>query len=336
MYKKLVQLLENMQSKKVMVLGDMVADIYLEGKIARISREAPVLVLEYAGEKTVPGGAANVVLNAAVLGGCVYAAGVVGEDASGKDLIHALQTHQVDTRSVIVDPRRPTTTKTRIMAGAKETVRQQVVRIDREDRSTLAVEVEQSILAAVETFSNEIGAVVMSDYGGSAITTALLTKVIDFCRTKKIPCIVDSRYRILAYRGVDVIKQNETEIAAALGYPVLQGEDLLAAGWELLKRLDAKALVLTRGPEGMSVFEYTGKVTHIPVVNVSEVFDVTGAGDTVVAAMALALAAGADYAEGACLANFAAGVVVTKFGAATVSKQELKDVIENYYENSNC
>ena len=175
----------------------------------------------------------------------------------------------------------------------------------------------------------------MSDYGGSAISQAILQQVIELCRQKNIPCIVDSRYNIMAYKGATVIKQNEAEIAAALGYDALDEETLLAAGRELLKQLGAQAVMLTRGPEGMSIFEASGRVTHIPVVEVSEVFDVTGAGDTAVAAMALALAAGAGYAEAARLANFAAGVVVTKFGTATVSPSELQEVIGNYYENRN-
>ena len=335
MQKKLFELLDAMQQKKILVLGDMVADVYLEGKIARISREAPVLVLEFAGEKVVPGGAANVVLNAAVLGGLVRAVGVIGKDDHGQELIRCLQKRQVDTAGLIKDDMRPTTTKTRIMAGAKATVRQQVVRIDREDRTPLSANAESAVLTAVKTAIDQIGALVMSDYGGSAISPSLLRQVIDLCMEKNIPCIVDSRYNILAYKGATVIKQNESEIAAALGYDTLNESNLLAAGRQLLELMEAQAIVLTRGPEGMSIFEHTGKVTHIPVVDVSEVFDVTGAGDTAVAAMALALAAGAGYVEAAQLANFAAGVVVTKFGAATVSPEELKEVIGSYYENCN-
>jgi len=333
--KRLFELLDAMQQKKILVLGDMVADVYLEGKIARISREAPVLVLEYAGEKVVPGGAANVVLNAAVLGGFVRAVGVIGADDTGRELVRCLQERTVDTTGLIKDEIRPTTTKTRIMAGAKATVRQQVVRVDREDRTPLSAQVENGVLTAVKAAIDQSSAVVMSDYGGSAISPAILRQVIDLCRDKDIPCIVDSRYNILAYKGATVIKQNESEITAALGYDSLNEGNLLAAGRQLLERLEAQAIMLTRGPEGMSIFEPSGRVTHIPVVDVSEVFDVTGAGDTAVAAMALALAAGAGYVEAAQIANFAAGVVVTKFGAATVSPAELKEVIGSYYENCN-
>ncbi len=335
MKEKLIELLADMQEKNILVLGDMVADVYLEGKIARISREAPVLVLEYAGEKVVPGGAANVVLNAAVLGGLVYAVGVIGADDKGRELKRCLQAQKVNTAGLIADAKRLTTTKTRIMAGAKATVRQQIVRVDREDRNPLSGDMEAAVMAAVKTALEQSGAVIMSDYGGSAISPAILQQVIELCRQKNIPCIVDSRYNIMAYKGATVIKQNEAEIAAALGYDALDEETLLAAGRELLKQLGAQVVMLTRGPEGMSIFEASGRVTHIPVVEVSEVFDVTGAGDTAVAAMALALAAGAGYTEAARLANFAAGVVVTKFGTATVSPSELQEVIGNYYENRN-
>ena len=333
MQKRLFELLEAMQQQKILVLGDMVADVYLEGTIARISREAPVLVLEYAGEKVVPGGAANVVLNAAVLGGCVRAVGVIGTDDTGRELVRCLQERKVNTAGLIADAARPTTTKTRIMAGAKATVRQQVVRVDREDRTQLSDPVENAVMTVINEVINQSSAVVMSDYGGSAISPLILRQVLDLCRGKNIPCIVDSRYNVLAYKGATVIKQNESEIAAALGYDSLHEGNLLSAGQQLLDRLEAQAVMLTRGPEGMSIFERSGKVTHIPVVDVSEVFDVTGAGDTAVAAMALAIAAGASYVEAARLANFAAGVVVTKFGAATVSPEELKEVIGSYYED---
>jgi len=312
-----------------------VADIYLEGKISRISREAPVMVLEHAGETLVPGGAANAVQNAAVLGGRVQALGVIGDDAAGRELTATLAAHGVGTIGLLVDATRSTVTKTRVMAGGKATVRQQVVRIDRESKEPLSPSVQETLLQAIEEMIDTMAVVVMSDYGGSTISPQLLRRVINFCREKKMPCIVDSRYNIMAYTGVTVVKQNEAEVAAALGLGALDEASLLVAGRQMLERLDAQAIMLTRGPEGMSLFERPDKVTHIPVADVSEVFDVTGAGDTAVVAMALALAAGASYVEAAQLANFAAGVAVTKFGAATVSPAELKEVIRLHYETGN-
>jgi rfaE bifunctional protein kinase chain/domain len=311
----------------------MVADVYLDGKISRISREAPVLVLEHAGEKIVPGGAANAVHNAATLGGEIYTIGIVGNDQAGIGLKDAFTALNVNTSGLITDPNRPTITKTRVMAGGLATVRQQIVRIDRESKAPLSPEIEEQLLTEIKNTIGGMDAVVMSDYGSGTLTSGILRTVIDSCRENSIPCIVDSRYNILAFKGVTVVKQNEAEVAAALAYPNLEGANLLKAGTTLLDLMDAQAILITRGPDGMSLFERTGSVTHIPVTNVSEVFDVTGAGDTAVVTVALALAAGASYIDAACLANFAAGVVVRKPGTSTTNPEELRAAIGAYHEN---
>lgn len=321
-------IIDKMATHKIMVIGDMVADVYLEGKISRISREAPVLVLEHGGETVVPGGAANAVHNAATLGGVVFAVGVVGDDAAGRELVAILGAKGVRTAGLIIDQTRPTITKTRIMAGGLATVRQQVVRIDRESKETLSPAVEDQILSYIKNHVSAMAAVVMSDYGSITLSPVVRQAVIDACRARNIPCIVDSRYSILNFAGVTVVKQNEAEVAAALGCKTVDGDDLIAAGRALLERLAAKAVLITRGPDGMSLFEADGKVTHIPVSNVSEVFDVTGAGDTAVVTVALALAAGATYVDAARLANFAAGIVVRKPGTATTTAGELREAVE--------
>lgn len=332
MNSKLLKLVNEIGGHKVMVIGDMVADMYLDGRISRISREAPVLVLEYAGETVVPGGAANVVHNAATLGGDVCAVGVVGSDSAGKMLSGILQGKRVSTGGLIADPARPTITKTRVMAGGLATVRQQVVRIDRESKEALSAATRASLLAYVREAIGTMAAVVMSDYGSGTVFPELSSYVLQTCRKLNIPCVVDSRYRILAFEGVTVVKQNEAEAAAATGRVNLEGEALTAAGFELLEQLGAQAVLITQGPDGMSLFEAPGRVTHIPVTNISEVFDVSGAGDTVVITVAMALAAGASYADAARLANFAAGVVVKKPGTATVSAEELREAIGAYHE----
>lgn len=331
--KEFLDLIDKMQGHKVMVIGDIVADVYLEGKISRISREAPVLVLEHTGETVVPGGAANAVYNAATLGGDVFAVGVIGDDSAGGQLAAILSQGKVRTAGLVVDPQRPTVTKTRIMAGGLATVRQQIVRVDRESKEALSPAVENKIAEYIGSNIDAMAAVVMSDYGSGAISADTARRVIEACRRRAIPCIVDSRYNILAFRGVTLVKQNEAEVAAALGYGALDEAGLLAAGHELLRRMEAEAVLITRGPDGMSLFEWPGKVTHIPVTNVSEVFDVTGAGDTAVVTVALALAAGASFLDAAKLANFAAGIVVKKPGTATTTPGELKDAIGGYHEN---
>ena len=331
MQKTLVTIINQLEKRNVMVIGDMVADVYLEGKISRISREAPVLILEHTAEKVVPGGASNAVHNIATLTGSVYAVGVVGEDFAGEELARILQSKTVETAGLIIDAGRPTITKTRIMAGGQATVRQQIVRIDKENKQALSAEIEQKIQQYIEDHIATMDGVVISDYGSSTITPNLITSVITTCRNMKIPCIVDSRYNIMAYHGVTVVKQNESEAAKAVGYEIVDQETLLRAGWTILEKLAAEAVLITLGPDGMGLFEKTGKFTQIPVTNKSEVYDVTGAGDTVVATMILGLAAGASYEDAARLSNFAAGIVVKKPGTATTTPGELRQAICEHF-----
>lgn len=330
MAQNLIQLIDKLQNKKIMVIGDMVADVYLEGKISRISREAPVLILEHSGETVVPGGAANAVHNAATLGGQVYAVGVIGNDNAGQQLTHVLNSKNVNTQGFIVDNDRPTITKTRVMAGGQATVRQQVVRIDRESRHALPADVEQTLLNHIQENIRHMDAVVISDYGSFTISPAVRKAVIEACNNTGIPSMVDSRYNVMDYKDIKLVKQNESEAANAIGYKVLDQTSLIQAGQAMLERLDAEAVLITQGPEGMTLFERSGSISHIPVSNKSEVYDVTGAGDTVVVTMMLALAAGASYHDAACLANFAAGVVVRKPGTATATPAELKQAIGEY------
>jgi rfaE bifunctional protein kinase chain/domain len=325
-----MDLIDRLQRHKIMIIGDMVADVYMEGTISRISREAPVLVLEHKHEKVVAGGAANAVHNVAALGGKAFAVGVLGEDAAGREMIRILGSHGVETGGLVLDHTRPTITKTRIMAGGQATVRQQVVRIDKESKAALLPKVEELLKGYIQQILAGVDAVILSDYGSGTITPAIMQEVIRLCRDLGKPCIVDSRYNILAYQGVTVIKQNESEAAKAVGYEITDEASLIRAGKFLLESLGAEAVLISRGPEGMSLFENTGAVIHIPVTNKSEVYDVTGAGDTVVATMILALAAGAGFAEAARLSNFAAGVVVRKLGTATASPAELKQAIDKH------
>lgn len=332
MSQKLTQYIDKLQNKRIMIIGDMVADVYLEGRISRISREAPVLILEHAGETVVPGGASNAVHNAATLGGQVYAVGIIGDDNAGQQLVKILGDKNVNTEGCIIDSSRPTITKTRVMAGGQATVRQQIVRIDRESRQELAANVEQQVCSYLEAHICHMDAVVISDYGCQSISTAVRRFVIETCNRHGIPSMVDSRYNIMEYTGIKLVKQNESEAANALGLKSLDESSLIQAGQVMLKRLEAEAVLITQGPEGMTLFERGGSIIHIPVSNKSEVYDVTGAGDTVVVTMMLALAGGASYHDAACLANIAAGVVVRKPGTATTTPVELRAAIGEYYQ----
>lgn len=326
----LLELVPKLKDKKIMVIGDMVADVYLEGKIARISREAPVLILEHSAEHVVPGGAANATYNVAALGGEVFAMGVVGDDYAGNQLRQELGDKGIHTDGLISDPGRPTITKTRIMAGGQATVRQQIVRIDRECKQPFSEETEEKIVKSIKENLSAMAAVVLSDYGSHTVSSRIRDYVIAYCKEMQIPCIVDSRYDVMSYKGITVVKQNESEAAAALGLKTVDAVSLQHAGKTILERLEAEAVLISRGPDGMMLFERSGKISDIPVTNKSEVYDVTGAGDTVVAAMTLALAAGASYYDAARLSNFAAGIVVRKPGTATSSPEELREAIGNH------
>lgn len=332
MKNSLLKSIEKIQQCNIMVIGDLVADVYLEGRISRISREAPVLILEHDEEKVVPGGAANVIHNIATLNGQVFAVGVVGQDYAGQELKRILLSKNADIMGLVTDISRPTITKTRIMAGGQATVRQQIVRIDKEKKEALEAKTEEALRAYIAAQISEMHGVVLSDYGSHTITPDILTYVIQICQEKNIPCIVDSRYNIMEYSGITVVKQNESEAAAAVGYAINDQASLLAAGKKILNTLAAQAVLITRGPDGMTLFEKPDKVTHIPVTNKSEVYDVTGAGDTVVAMFILALAAGACHEEAARLSNFAAGIVVKKPGTAITTLKELRQAIGEHFE----
>lgn len=323
--------LSGMQSRSILVIGDMVADIYLDGRISRISREAPVLVLEQAGEKVVAGGAANVVNNIANLGGKVHAVGLVGRDKSADGLREILAANGADVRGLIADDSRPTISKTRIIAGGRATVSQQIVRIDRESKAPMAPAVEAELCAYIKSILPTVEGVVISDYGSGTVTEGLQTLLIDYCRAHDIPSIVDSRYAVRRFRGIGYVKQNDAEIAAAMGRELATTEDIIRAAEELREELHAKGVLVTRGELGMVLVEH-GAVHEIPVSDKSEVFDVSGAGDTCVATVILALAAGVAPATAARLSNIASGIAVRKLGTSTVSVRELAAAIEKSRE----
>ena len=323
--------LSGMQGRDILVLGDMVADIYLDGRISRISREAPVLVLEQAGEKVVAGGAANVVNNIATLGGKVHAVGLVGRDKSADGLREILAANGADVRGLIADDSRPTISKTRIIAGGRATVSQQIVRIDRESKAPMAPAVEAELRAYIKSILPTVEGVVISDYGSGTVTEGLQSLLIDYCQAKGIPSIVDSRYAVRRFHGIGYVKQNDAEIAAAMGRNLDTTEDIVAAAEELRQELAAKGVLVTRGELGMVLVE-RGAVHEIPVSDKSEVFDVSGAGDTCVAAVILALAAGIAPATAARLSNIASGIAVRKLGTSTVSVRELAEAIEKSRE----
>ena len=325
---KLEEMANKFRGKRILVVGDMIADVYLNGRIARVSREAPVLVLEEIGKRVVAGGAANVVSNLAELGGDVYAVGVVGDDFFGEELKNILKKYKVHIEGIVTDKTRPTISKTRVIAGGRATVNQQVVRIDREDKDPLSKKLEAALIAKLDKLLPNIDGIVLSDYGSNTITKAVKTLIINQAGKRKIPNIVDSRYNIGDFVGVGFVKQNDAELAAAVDTKITDMTSLIAAGSELLRRLNSNGVLITRGEAGMSLFERGGAVHHIPVSNRSEVFDVSGAGDTCIAAFILGLTAGFTPVISARIANYASGIAVRKLGTSTVNINELIEVLD--------
>ena len=325
---KLDELANKFKGKRILVAGDMVADVYLNGRISRISREAPVLVLEEISKNVVAGGAANVVANLAELGGDVYVVGIVGDDFYGEELKNILKRRKIHVEGIVTDKTRPTISKTRVIAGGRATVNQQVVRIDREDKDPPSKKVEAALIAKLDKLLPNIDGIVLSDYGSATVTKAIKTLIINQAGKRKIPNIVDSRYNIGDYEGVGYVKQNDSELAAFAGKPVTDMTSLISAGTELLKKLNSNGVLITRGEAGMSLFERGGAVHHIPVSNVSEVYDVSGAGDTCVAAFILGLTANLPPVMAARISNYASGIAVRKLGTSTVNIKELVEVLD--------
>ena len=305
--------------RRLLVLGDLMLDHYLWGRCERISPEAPVPVVEVQKETSSLGGAGNVAANLTALGAEPVLVGLVGEDSRAQQLFEAFAARGVDTRSIVRDAMRPTTMKTRIIAHS-----QQVVRADWESRADVSGSALDLLLDKLERELPRCHGLIVSDYGKGVATRPVLERAIGLARARKLPVAVDPKEsHIDAYRGVIILTPNQNEAGYVMGQRVTDEASLIGVGWSLQKRLDAECALITRGADGMSLFEKSGRYTHLPTV-AREVYDVTGAGDTVVSVVALALAAGADYPEACYLANHAAGVVIRELGTATCSPSQLK------------
>jgi D-glycero-beta-D-manno-heptose-7-phosphate kinase len=315
----------------VAVIGDVNADEYVYGRVARISREAPVLILEYDSTEVVPGGGGNAANNVAALGGRALLVGIVGRDEPGKRLVDALET-RVDSRGVVRAAKGPTPVKTRILAGGVHSAKQQVVRIDRAVTKSIDRPSRSAFEARAVAAAAKADAVLLSDYGSGLVSTALVTKIRTALRKRDraIPILVDSRYRLLEFRGLTACTPNESEVEQALGVRINDNLPVLErAGRTILERTGMQAVLVTRGGRGMALFVPDEPTVHIPIFGSDQVADVTGAGDTVMATMTLALSAGATFEGAARLANYAGGIVVMKRGTATVSGDELRAAVRD-------
>jgi rfaE bifunctional protein kinase chain/domain len=328
--RELLQFIPRLAGHHILVLGDLFLDEYIVGQATRLSREAPIAVLEFVRRFYVPGGAANPAHNICALGGRATIIGLIGRDSEGAQLLAELRQVGIDPAGVVAEESRPTTTKTRIMAEGSLRFPQQVARIDHVNRRTMNGQVEAELIAQVQRWIPQVDAVLVSDYQTGVASPALVQAALSSAQAHGKLCAVDAQGSFDKYAGFHLLKGNRHEAETAVGHTLHTEEDYQQAGQGLLEQLGVEAVIITRGAEGLSLICRKGGYHHLPAANRTEVFDVTGAGDTVIAVATLALVAGADALLAARLANYAAGLVVRKLGNAVATAAELSWAVENW------
>lgn len=325
-HQELLKTVDRFEGKNIIVIGDVMLDHFIKGSVSRISPEAPVPVVNVEDESYVAGGAGNVAVNLAVLGAKPVIISVIGHDAKGNVLSHFLEKQGVDTSKMITDEHRPTTQKVRIIAE-----RQQVVRVDRESKAKISPDVAKTCMKHFKQALKTAKGVVMSDYGKGMLSDDNIQEIIDMCRAKNVPVCVDPKIdNFLKYKHITCMTPNTKEAWEGMGLPAKKEDSaIIDLGKKILKTLQAQSILITRSAEGMSLFE-RGKNTEVTTIRATakEVFDVTGAGDTVISVLTLALACNATLKDAAYIANQAAGIVVAKLGTATVTREEIKEVLK--------
>ena len=323
---RLIEIVRGFADRRMVIVGDAIADQFLYGNISRVSREAPVFILKHEQTQTVPGGAANCAMNAASLGARVSLIAAVGNDEAGRELRAKLEAAGVDVSGVIVTDKIQTTTKVRILAGISHSNKQQVIRIDYEGLPLSDVEALDSIVNTLKNVLPAADGVVISDYTYGVINDSVIDAIRE--STSK-PVLVDSRHRLSAYKRFTAATPNEDELEHSMGHEVALKVQLEFAARALKNKIKHEALLVTRGAKGMMLLEGDEPPLYIPAVGSQQSVDVTGAGDTVIATFALGLASGASFADAARLANHAGGLVVMKRGTACVTPAELEHSILN-------
>lgn len=330
---RLLGIVNAWQGKRILVVGDLVADELVVGRPLAVAREAPVLVLEHVSRDVLPGGATNPAANARALGAMVRVCGVTGDDEAGRALTAKLSQLGIVTDGVQVDTTRPTTTKTRIWAGgAQQQVQQLMLRLDRVERGQVPDAVGSALGGYVRTVLEDTDALILSDYENGVIHPTLIDACLDAARRRGVTVTVDSHGDLQRFRGATLFTPNQPEAEATLGRQLTSRDDVERGGAELLARLDASALLITRGQEGMSLFRTGAAPHHVPTIEGSAV-DPTGAGDTVAAAFTLAVVTGASPEDAVVLATVAASIVVARVGTAVASRQDVVDALHALAED---
>jgi len=325
MQERLIQIIRRFADQRIVIIGDAIADRFVHGSISRVSREAPVFILKHQHTETLPGGATNCAMNLVALGAKVSLISVTGADKAGNELRAKLEAAGINVEGVIVSDRIETTTKVRILAGHSHANKQQVIRIDYEGAPLGDEGVRAALLDKLKQAVATANAVVISDYN-YGVVDARATDLIRKHTTA--PVLVDSRFRLPDYPGFTAATPNQEEVENLIGAPISSTEQLEEAATDLKQRLGHRALLVTRGGEGMTLVESDATPVHIRAVGAQQPVDVTGAGDTVIATFTLALASEASFADAAHLANYAGGLVVMKRGTATVSAEELEHAVQ--------
>ena len=328
---KLESIVKNLMNQKILVIGDLALDEMVYGDTERISREAPVLILQHTHTNYILGGASNAAHNVAdINNGKVSVIGIIGDDYQGEDLRNAFKKANINCDSLVVDKSRKTITKTRISGSCSQSVTQQIVRIDRQTNAPISTETENKLVKKIKKLVPEHDAIILSDYHIGTLSDNIIKTVIEQAKKYNKIVVVDAQKNLSRYKGVSSMTPNLPDTQKQVGFYLRNKADYLLAGNKLIKETGAPSVLITCGSEGMVVIEKGNKYTHIPVFNKSKVFDVTGAGDTVTALYTLALAAGAEPVYAAIIGNIAASIVVKQYGCATTTIEEiLKSVPQN-------
>ena len=326
---RLLSIVHRFSERKIVVVGDAIADQFLYGSIARVSREAPVFILRHEQTQTIPGGAANCAVNLSALGAQVSLLAASGDDEAGRELRAKLENAKVDASGLITSSAFNTTTKVRILAGQAHSTRQQVIRIDYEDQPFSDSNTRQAVNEALEKAVRDADAVIISDYNYGVVDESVVALLREVSEKRKIPILVDSRFRLASFGGFTSATPNEDEVENLLGEKIESSAQLEKSAQVLRQKLGYKALLVTRGSQGMILLENGRAPLHIKAVGAASPVDVTGAGDTVIATFTLALSCDSSFAEAAQLANYAGGLVVMKRGTASITSAELEHSIVN-------
>lgn len=326
---KLSSAIKNLNKGKVLVIGDLAIDEMVYGQTHRMSREAPVLILKHSHTKIILGAASNAAHNLSTLSpGNISTIGVYGDDYHAPILMGSLKDAQINTDYMVQDAERATTTKTRISGMATQSIIQQIVRIDREVNTPVSTQTESKIIDNINKIAPNFNAILLSDYNIGIMTPDIIDAAIKCAKKHNLIITVDAQLNLSRFKDVTVLTPNQPDAEKELGYELKNKESLLKGGKELLDKTNAQMVLITRGSEGMTLFEKNGNVSNIPVFNKTDVFDVTGAGDTVVSAFTLGLCTGASPTESAIMGNLAASIVVKHFGCATTTIDELLNTLD--------